>query len=1326
MNKKGFTLVELLAVIIVMALLGGIGVFGYQVFFRTSEERYYDVIESNILLAGSDYFEDHRSELPIGVEYREVSLNDLISKNYIDPVKDTKGNLCSEGAVYAYREGSKVKYDVCLTCGNYVSGFCDEVDSTSKEINITGRVVGGGNYDVLKPYNSQVATTGANVITTFSMNEHYVVSKYTVSHTAVVSNELECTVSSNNTCSVEIEASGTYKVTAYDEFDKVISSRYMSVRVGADYTLNYNHNLFAARSQTTNGVTAEYTEDGSYLTLNGTGTTTSFIPDLWNLERRTFTAGEKYVVTVKYISGTLTLSNPDTAQAPRLVVDLSVNGAHFSDRMEEPRSSFEVRLPESGENILTFTVDASRISANGLHYWLYQGESNNGTFNNYKVQILITKVDNKVVTNGSAYGTLSTPTKTGYDFDGWYTAPTGGVKVTSSDVYDVNGDQTLYAHFTSHKLNIQYNGNGENVTWCGTGTSREMDSDKYAIGATSQSRNIQVKSFGQYIDFSAGLANFDNPDYICYSKTGYIATPGQEWVLNGHTNKKYDQYDETLLVNDVANDSGCNLSTQSSCTVRMDVNWQGSPHTLNYNENLFAATMQTTNGVTVTYDETNSYMKLNGTGTAKSIIPNLWNYERRSISAGDKYLITIKYISGTLTKQDSSAKLSLEFDLTTNGERFADRTTDPKSYTSATLPTSGETSAILTVDPSRASANGLQYWIYEGIAGNTTFTDYRVQVLITKVASKTVNYGSTYGTLPTPTKTGYDFDGWYTSPSGGTEVTSSTTYNLDADQTIYAHFTSHKLNVQYNGNGSDAWCGTGTNITMDSSKYAVKDSTRNIQTVGYGQYIGYSGGLYNWDNENSICFSRTGYSVPTGQEWVLNGNTSKKYNDNDATLTTIDVANDAGCNLLTTSTCNARMNVNWKGNTYTVTYIDNLFAARTQNPNGVTATYTESGSYLTLDGITSSKWIVDPLWNFDRRTIKANDQYKITIKYVSGSYTRKVNTSQNPRFYFELSTDGEEFSDRTTDPVSYKMVEMPLSGEKSATFTVDSSRASANGLNYRIYQQTASNFQFDSYKVQIIITKVHSKSVTYGSTYGTLDSSSKTGFTFDGWYTGLTNGSEKTSSTTYNTAGNQTLYAHWTYHKLHVRYRSSTSGTTWCGTGSYTMDSSKYALNASGSRDITNPGYGQYINYKSGFSDYQNANSICFKRSGHSARTGKEWRLVYNGTTTNYNQATTTYTAASVASKAGCNLKNTESCTATVNVYWDDDDSSGGTPTSSGGTACTDEMACDRMGLGSWCHYGTICYYNIQSGVTSGDCSHIGGTYVCGRCYRSVVDAACT
>lgn len=73
--------------------------------------------------------------------------------------------------------------------------------------------------------------------------------------------------------------------------------------------------------------------------------------------------------------------------------------------------------------------------------------------------------------------------------------------------------------------------------------------------------------------------------------------------------------------------------------------------------------------------------------------------------------------------------------------------------------------------------------------------------------SKTVTNGSTYGDLPTPTKSNYRFDGWYTASSGGTTVTSSTTVNLAANQTLYAHWTyiPKTYTVAYNANG-----GTGT------------------------------------------------------------------------------------------------------------------------------------------------------------------------------------------------------------------------------------------------------------------------------------------------------------------------------------------------------------------------------------------------------------------------------------------------------------------------------------------------------------------------------------
>ncbi len=54
--------------------------------------------------------------------------------------------------------------------------------------------------------------------------------------------------------------------------------------------------------------------------------------------------------------------------------------------------------------------------------------------------------------------------------------------------------------------------------------------------------------------------------------------------------------------------------------------------------------------------------------------------------------------------------------------------------------------------------------------------------------SKSVEYKKTYGTLPTPTRNGYTFDGWYLSKSfsSGEKVTSSTTCSKSTAHTLYA------------------------------------------------------------------------------------------------------------------------------------------------------------------------------------------------------------------------------------------------------------------------------------------------------------------------------------------------------------------------------------------------------------------------------------------------------------------------------------------------------------------------------------------------------------
>ena len=57
-----------------------------------------------------------------------------------------------------------------------------------------------------------------------------------------------------------------------------------------------------------------------------------------------------------------------------------------------------------------------------------------------------------------------------------------------------------------------------------------------------------------------------------------------------------------------------------------------------------------------------------------------------------------------------------------------------------------------------------------------------------KTTTNYVTYDSYYGTLPTPTRTGYVFLGWYTLATGGTEITSSTRVEITDNQTLYAHW----------------------------------------------------------------------------------------------------------------------------------------------------------------------------------------------------------------------------------------------------------------------------------------------------------------------------------------------------------------------------------------------------------------------------------------------------------------------------------------------------------------------------------------------------------
>ena len=98
---------------------------------------------------------------------------------------------------------------------------------------------------------------------------------------------------------------------------------------------------------------------------------------------------------------------------------------------------------------------------------------------------------------------------------------------------------------------------------------------------------------------------------------------------------------------------------------------------------------------------------------------------------------------------------------------------------------------------------------------------------------------------------------------------------------------------------------------------------------------------------------------------------------------------------------------------------------------------------------------------------------------------------------------------------------------------------------------------------------VASKTVTYDSTYGTLATATRTGYTFAGWYTETSGGTQITKDTKVNITSAQTLYAHWTVNNYSVSVKSGGNGT---------VSTSSLSIPYGGSKTFTvTPSSGYYL-----------------------------------------------------------------------------------------------------------------------------------------------------
>jgi uncharacterized repeat protein (TIGR02543 family) len=148
--------------------------------------------------------------------------------------------------------------------------------------------------------------------------------------------------------------------------------------------------------------------------------------------------------------------------------------------------------------------------------------------------------------------------------------------------------------------------------------------------------------------------------------------------------------------------------------------------------------------------------------------------------------------------------------------------------------------------------------------------------------SKDVTYNATYGDLPTPTHTGYTFNGWFTEETNGTQVTSSTTVQIIADQTLYAHWTAKTYTVNLNIQG-----GTGGTTQVTATFDSAMPSATAPSRTGYtfkGYYSEQNGGgtQYYAEDMNST------------HNWDIDTNPSTLYAEWEANKCTIDLDKQGG------------------------------------------------------------------------------------------------------------------------------------------------------------------------------------------------------------------------------------------------------------------------------------------------------------------------------------------------------------------------------------------------------------------------------------------------
>lgn len=116
-NKKGFTLTEIIAVILVIALILLVAIPAIYSHVRKGREKINESNMTALELAAREYYSENRGELPNYNLYSLVLGTFLRDLNYLPDMSDSDGNNCDESYVVVENKNGEYIYHTCLICG---------------------------------------------------------------------------------------------------------------------------------------------------------------------------------------------------------------------------------------------------------------------------------------------------------------------------------------------------------------------------------------------------------------------------------------------------------------------------------------------------------------------------------------------------------------------------------------------------------------------------------------------------------------------------------------------------------------------------------------------------------------------------------------------------------------------------------------------------------------------------------------------------------------------------------------------------------------------------------------------------------------------------------------------------------------------------------------------------------------------------------------------------------------------------------------------------------------------------------------------------------